>query len=188
MYALCTIFTILLTLWNSEQKNGQLIKLFCFSFNFHETWWSHSYPCVLQFHQVSSKSDVKQKCFINSPFFCPEYQCVSRIVKIVHSATISATSLNCTFLRILEHRVASGMYPQSCGHSCGCSLCWSYIIARRNRWLLTAFNSKFLLKAGDKMSNRNRFEYYVVYVYKKKYILLQKIRQIHFLISLDANY
>ena len=29
--ALCTIFTILLTLWNSDQKNGLLIKLFCFS-------------------------------------------------------------------------------------------------------------------------------------------------------------
>ena len=28
--ALCTIFMILLTLWNSEQKNGLLIKLFVF--------------------------------------------------------------------------------------------------------------------------------------------------------------
>ena len=28
--ALCTIFTILLTLWNSEQKNGLLVKLFVF--------------------------------------------------------------------------------------------------------------------------------------------------------------
>ena len=36
--ALCTIFTILLTIWNSEQKNGQLIKLFCFSSEFDETW------------------------------------------------------------------------------------------------------------------------------------------------------
>ena len=55
--ALCTTFTILLTLWNSEQKNGLLIKLFCFSSDFDETRWSCSYPCVLQFHQVSSKSD-----------------------------------------------------------------------------------------------------------------------------------
>ena len=84
--ALCTIFTILLTLWNSEQKNGLLIKLFCFSSDFDETWWSCSYLCVLQFHQVSSKSDEKQKSFINSPFFCSEFQSVSRIVKIVHSA------------------------------------------------------------------------------------------------------
>ena len=82
--ALCTIFTILLTLWNSKQKNGLLIKRFCFSFNFDETWWS-CYPCVLQFHQVSSKSDEKQKSFINSPFFCSEFQSVSRIMKIVHS-------------------------------------------------------------------------------------------------------
>ena len=78
------IFTILLTLWNSEQKNGLLIKLFCFSSDFDETWWSCSYPCVLQFHQVSSKSKEKQKSFINSPFFCSELQSVSRIVKIVH--------------------------------------------------------------------------------------------------------
>ena len=37
-YTLCTILTILLTLWNSEQKNGLLIKLFCFSSDFDETW------------------------------------------------------------------------------------------------------------------------------------------------------
>ena len=36
--ALCTIFIILLTLSNSEQKNGLLIKLFCFSSDFDETW------------------------------------------------------------------------------------------------------------------------------------------------------
>ena len=41
-YALCTIFIILLTLWNSEQKNGLLIKLFCFSSDFDETWWNCS--------------------------------------------------------------------------------------------------------------------------------------------------
>ena len=40
---------------------------------------------VLQFHQVSSKSDEKQKSFNYSPFFCSEFQSVSRIVKIVHS-------------------------------------------------------------------------------------------------------
>ena len=44
--------------------------------------------CVLQFHQVLSKSDEKQKGFINSPFFCSEFQMVSRIVKIVHSAKV----------------------------------------------------------------------------------------------------
>ena len=42
MPALCTIFTILLTLWNSEQKNVLLIKLFCFSSDFDETWWNCS--------------------------------------------------------------------------------------------------------------------------------------------------
>ena len=83
---LCMIFTILLTLWNSEQINGLFIKLFCFSSDFDETWWSCSYPSVLQFHQVSSKSDEKQKSFINSPFFCSEFQSVNRIVKIIHSA------------------------------------------------------------------------------------------------------
>ena len=36
-------------------------------------------------YQVSSKSDEKQKSFINSMFFCSEFQSVSRIVKIVHS-------------------------------------------------------------------------------------------------------
>ena len=35
-------------------------------------------------HQVSSKPDEKQKSFINRPFFCSEFQSVSRIVKIVH--------------------------------------------------------------------------------------------------------
>ena len=45
--ALCTIFTILLTLWNSEQKNRLLIKLFCFSFDFDETWWNCSIHWIL---------------------------------------------------------------------------------------------------------------------------------------------
>ena len=36
-FALCTIFTILLILWNSEQKNGLLIKLFMFFIRF---WWN----------------------------------------------------------------------------------------------------------------------------------------------------
>ena len=101
--ALCMIFTILLTLWNSEQKNRLLIKLFCFSSDFDETWWSCSYPCVLQFHQVSSKSDEKQKSFINSPFFCSEFQSVSRIVKIVHSA-IGGILCNSIFIRVFFPR------------------------------------------------------------------------------------
>ena len=42
----------------------------------------------LQLHQVSSKSDEKQKSFINSPFFGSEFQSVSRIVKIVHSGLV----------------------------------------------------------------------------------------------------
>ena len=48
----------------------------------------HSYPCVLQFNQVSSKLDEKQKSFINSPLFCSEFQSDIRIVKIVHSASM----------------------------------------------------------------------------------------------------
>ena len=85
--ALCTIFTIILILWNSEQKNGLLIKLFCFSSDFVETWWSCSTHCVLQFHTVSSKSDEKQKSFTNCPFFCSKFQSVSRIMKIIHRST-----------------------------------------------------------------------------------------------------
>ena len=38
MCLLCMIFTILLTLGNSELKRGLLIKLFCFSSDFDETW------------------------------------------------------------------------------------------------------------------------------------------------------
>ena len=42
-----------------------------------------------KFQQVSAKSDEKQKkSFINSLFFCSEFQSVSRIVKIVHSEYI----------------------------------------------------------------------------------------------------
>ena len=41
-FALCKIFTIRLTLWNFEQKNGLLIKLFCFLSNFDESWWNCS--------------------------------------------------------------------------------------------------------------------------------------------------
>ena len=62
------IFTVLLTLWNSEQKNGLLIKLFCFSSDFDETWWSCSYRCVLQFHQVSSKSNENKKVLLIARF------------------------------------------------------------------------------------------------------------------------
>ena len=47
----------------------------------------------MKFHQVSSKSDEKQKSFINSPFFCSEFQSVSRIVKIGHSAGMGTKRL-----------------------------------------------------------------------------------------------
>ena len=67
--SLCMIFTILLTLWNSEPKKLLKIKLFCFSSDFDATWWSCSTHYVLQLHrQVSLKSDEKQKSFINIPF------------------------------------------------------------------------------------------------------------------------
>ena len=45
-----------------------------------------------QIYKVSSKSDEKQKRFINSPFFCTEFQSVNRIVKIVHSAMLAIFS------------------------------------------------------------------------------------------------
>ena len=76
-YALYMIFTILLILWNSEQKNRILKKLFCFSSNFDKTTTSPSFI----------KIRWKTKSFINSPFFCSEFQSISRIVKIVHSTT-----------------------------------------------------------------------------------------------------
>ena len=44
-----------------------------------------SHPCVLQFHHVLSN---EKQSFINSPFFCSEFQSVGRIVKIVHSGVV----------------------------------------------------------------------------------------------------
>ena len=56
---LCTIFTILLTLWNSEQKNRPLRKLFCFSSDFNETWWGCS---------THHSTMAKAKCLFWFPF------------------------------------------------------------------------------------------------------------------------
>ena len=72
-----------LKIWTEKRA---INKTFLFLSDFDETWWSCSTHCVLRFHQVSSKSDEKQKSFIKGPFFCSEFQSVSRIVKIVHSA------------------------------------------------------------------------------------------------------
>ena len=47
---------------------------------------------VLKFHQLSSKSDEKQKSFINGMFFCSEFQSVSRIVKFAHRAISKSIS------------------------------------------------------------------------------------------------
>ena len=56
----------------------------------------HGEVVVIQVHQVSSKSDEKQKKgFINSPFFCSEFQSVSRILKIVHSALLKMNVCEC---------------------------------------------------------------------------------------------
>ena len=59
----CTIFTILLTLWNSEQKKGLLIKLF---FVFHlilmnlgEVVVIHVYYNFTNFHQTQMKNKKK---------------------------------------------------------------------------------------------------------------------------------
>ena len=48
--------------------NGLLIKLFCFSPDFDETWWNCSTHRVLQFYQVASKSDEKQKSLLIAHF------------------------------------------------------------------------------------------------------------------------
>ena len=45
------------------------------------------------FHQISSKSDEKQKSFIKSPFFCSKFQSVGRIVKIVHNGSVFSGEL-----------------------------------------------------------------------------------------------
>ena len=63
-----------------------------------------SYPCVLQFQQVLSKLDEKQKSFINSPFFCLEFESVSRIVKIVHIAPVDRDFLSRKKSTILGNR------------------------------------------------------------------------------------
>ena len=42
-----------------------------------------------KFHQ----NQMKKKSFINSPFFCSEFQSVSRIVKIIHSALLHYFSI-----------------------------------------------------------------------------------------------
>ena len=64
--SLCTIFTILLTLWNSEPKKLLKIKLFGFSSDFDETWWScsiHMYYKFTKFHQIRMKN--KKVLFID---------------------------------------------------------------------------------------------------------------------------
>ena len=87
------IFMILLTLWNSEQKNGLLMKLFCFSSDFDETWWNSSTHWVLQLHQVSSKSDEKQKSFIIARFSVQNFKVSveSWNSYIVHTRTVTAS-------------------------------------------------------------------------------------------------
>ena len=68
-YVLCTIFTILLTLWNSEQKNGLLKKLFCFSSDFDKTRWGcsiHGYYNFTKFHQNRMKN---KKVFLIAHFW-----------------------------------------------------------------------------------------------------------------------
>ena len=69
---------------------------------------THVYYNFTKFHQ----NRMKNKSFINSPFFCSEFQSVSRIVKIVHSANVmkpdglksnSLTVLLLTWIKILPH-------------------------------------------------------------------------------------
>ena len=83
-----------------EFTKQAIIKTFLFFIRF---WWNLVklwYSAVLQLHPVSSKTDEKQKSFINSPFFFSEFQTVIRIVKIVHSA-IDSFSISICNIRIL---------------------------------------------------------------------------------------
>ena len=54
-----------LKFWTEKRA---IIKLFCFSSDFDETWWSCSTHFVLQFHQISSKLDEKQKVLLIARF------------------------------------------------------------------------------------------------------------------------
>ena len=49
-------------------ENGLLIKLFCFSSDFDETWWNCSTHRVRQHHKVLLNSTKKQKRFIYNKF------------------------------------------------------------------------------------------------------------------------
>ena len=57
IYTICTIFTIILTLWNSEPKNGLLIKLF-----FHPNLMKLG-EIVVHMGTETSPSFIKQKKF-----------------------------------------------------------------------------------------------------------------------------
>ena len=59
------------------------------------------------FTKVWSKSDDKQKSFINYPFFCSEFQSVSRIVKIVHSVSVH----NSSFFHQSEDEMSAEFLP-----------------------------------------------------------------------------
>ena len=71
--SLCMIFTILLRLWNSEQKNGLLIKR-CFSSDFDETWRNcstHGNYNFTKFHQNQMKN---KKVLLIARFSVPNFK------------------------------------------------------------------------------------------------------------------
>ena len=78
---------------------------------------------MLQFHQVSSKLDEKQKSFINNPFLCLEFQSVSRIVKIVHSGRYIFLEMPCIELHTCAQWIQKG-YNVKCKYVS--KLCKSY--------------------------------------------------------------
>ena len=89
--ALCTILTILLTLWNCEQKNGLLIKLFYFSSDMKlgeiVEHMGTKYNST-KFHQNQMKN--QKNLLLLGHYSVQNFQSVSRIVKIVHSAFLWA--------------------------------------------------------------------------------------------------
>ena len=143
---LYTIFTILLTLWNSEQKNALLKFFFCFSSDFDETWWNCSTNTWIT---PTSPSFIKNQLenknsFINGPFFCSEFQSVNRIVKIVHSAIVLSITLQ-DLLLILHY--GSLLFPNK-------ERSWNIVDIRQLDWQTETFFFCWILEAVWRFAKR----------------------------------
>ena len=75
------------------------------------------------FTKVHQNQMKTKKSFIDSPFFCSEFQSVSRIVKIVHSEALisaleangtAALPLNAPFFQVLAHCVMGCQKRATC--------------------------------------------------------------------------